>query len=165
MHSVQGCSAADSPLLQRIYFAFEGAWQKLTSSTSDADLDDTHRSEVRRSLLHLRPSGLVRTLRLMNDIEHISSLTRTDFESTVASHQQRMLDKIRRSIRAKPHCLFAYSWVMYLAIFSGVRYIRHQLAKAGLEFWTGEFDVVDFEKQSLMLLKMPDFSFLSLDGE
>lgn len=36
----------------------------------------------------------------------------------------------------KPHLLLAYTWLLYMALFSGGRYIRARLRGAGREFWT-----------------------------
>jgi heme oxygenase len=44
----------------------------------------------------------------------------------------------RRSVDSNPHVLLAYTWVLYLALFSGGRYLRAALAEAGgarAEFW------------------------------
>ncbi|KAH0161266.1 heme oxygenase-like protein, partial [Aureobasidium melanogenum] len=42
---------------------------------------------------------------------------------------------IYRQTREKPHVLVAYAWIMYMAIFSGGRWIREQLTESGPEFW------------------------------
>lgn len=72
---------------------------------------------------------------------------------------------MRDELRAKPHVLLAYGWVMYMAIFSGGRWIRQQLANAGVEFWTGVDPCMEFDKHELQMLELPGFSFLSFDGE
>lgn len=43
-----------------------------------------------------------------------------------------------RSVDASPHVLLAYAWVLYMAIFSGGRYLRASLKEAGgsTDFWT-----------------------------
>ena len=45
---------------------------------------------------------------------------------------------IHESISAKPHVHIAYTWVFYMALFSGGRYIRSKLRSAGDEFWALE---------------------------
>ena len=76
-----------------------------------------------------------------------------------------MLDRMSYSLQNKPHLLIAYGWVMYMAIFSGGRWIRQQLSNAGAEFWTGELDYVHGEKHVVPLFDLPGFSFLSFDGD
>lgn len=58
-------------------------------------------------------------------------------------------------IAAKPHVIIAYAWIMYMALFSGGRWIRAQLRTAGDQFWnpsTG--DVCE-----------AGYSFLTFEGE
>lgn len=45
------------------------------------------------------------------------------------------INHIRDILATKPHLIVAYTWVFYMAIFSGGRYIRAQLQNAGNEFW------------------------------
>lgn len=42
---------------------------------------------------------------------------------------------IENSVVAKPHVLVAYAWVLYMALFSGGRYLRASLQNAGTDFW------------------------------
>lgn len=42
---------------------------------------------------------------------------------------------MREAVTSKPHLLVAYAWVMYMAVFSGGRWIRGQLVGAGEAFW------------------------------
>jgi heme oxygenase len=44
---------------------------------------------------------------------------------------------IETRVRANPHLLIAYAWTLYLAVFSGGRYIRSNLCDAGEDFWLG----------------------------
>lgn len=43
---------------------------------------------------------------------------------------------IKESISTMPHVQVAYTWVFYMALFSGGRYIRAKLLSAGDGFWT-----------------------------
>jgi hypothetical protein len=54
--------------------------------------------------------------------------------------------------------------VMYMAIFSGGRWIRSQLASAEPEFWTSHTNAGPALAEKTPL-GMPGFSFLSFDGE
>lgn len=49
---------------------------------------------------------------------------------------QSFLNHIRTSTPKKPHLLLAYTWVLYMALFSGGRYLRARLRDAGVGFWT-----------------------------
>lgn len=42
---------------------------------------------------------------------------------------------IQESVSVKPHLYVSYTWVLYMAIFSGGRYIRAKLKSAGEDFW------------------------------
>ena len=44
---------------------------------------------------------------------------------------------VRAAAAARPHLLLAYAWVLYMALFSGGRYIRGRLRRAGVGFWNG----------------------------
>jgi len=43
--------------------------------------------------------------------------------------------QMRQAILEKPHLILSYTWVMYMALFNGGRWIRDQLRQAGPEFW------------------------------
>lgn len=43
---------------------------------------------------------------------------------------------IRRSFENRPHNIIAYAWVLYMALFSGGRFVRATLEAAGPVFWT-----------------------------
>ena len=110
--------------------------------------------------------NLERSARLRNDIERILLLSNSSSTSTTTSlpceneylrekrainmefeseselqqrpHLQSLIQHIRSATQAKPHLLLAYMWVLYMALFSGGRYIRARLRGAGIRFWRGE---------------------------
>lgn len=45
------------------------------------------------------------------------------------------ISHIEQVVGAKPHVQIAYTWVFYMALFSGGRYIRAKLRSAGEDFW------------------------------
>jgi heme oxygenase len=49
--------------------------------------------------------------------------------------QQSFMTHIRTSTNEKPHLLIAYTWILYMALFSGGRHIRARLLSAGPKFW------------------------------
>ncbi|KAL2075312.1 hypothetical protein VTL71DRAFT_255 [Oculimacula yallundae] len=95
-------------------------------------------------LSHLRLPGLLRAGRLLADIRTLTQkpdhqiLTQLDS----ISHSGPLADFLqhtRTSVEANPHVLLAYAWVLYMALFSGGRYLRLALKEAGGHgeaFWT-----------------------------
>lgn len=148
-----------------IFFLFEERWKELIDAVEadDKSLSGTHDAQVRSWLATLVPSGLPRTSRLKQDLEYISARTGTNVNKLIFL-QSTLLAEIKQDISARPHILLAYGWVMYMAIFSGGRYIRQQLSSAGVEFWTGTDPCIEFDKDELRGLDLPGFSFLSFDG-
>ncbi|KAK0314528.1 hypothetical protein LTR01_001351 [Friedmanniomyces endolithicus] len=105
----------------QIYFEFEGAWSAIECSQEkheDGGMVDWVAS--------LRPRGLERTPRLHSDLRRLKSSTAPAIGYRQTAPSRRLLER--------PHTLIAYSWVMYMAIFSGGRWIRQQLADAGPDF-------------------------------
>ncbi|KAF2225722.1 hypothetical protein BDZ85DRAFT_70315 [Elsinoe ampelina] len=143
----------------QLYFTFEDSWQDLicahlsasspfvppTSlptpppSTESTPLPSPsiHNDKLRTFLATLIPPSLWRTQRLENDILYLS--TRFPITLPTTTTTDPLLDELTAHIVSttadKPHTLLAYSWVLYMAIFSGGRWIRSQLQSAGPEFW------------------------------
>jgi heme oxygenase len=148
----------------QIYLAFEHAFDDLERSQNASDdqtpINDTHEQELKAWLSTLRPTSLKRSPRLKRDLQYLPELDRSAFTQTdneTASH-------ILSLAASKPHVLVAYTWVMYMAIFSGGRWIRSQLASAEPEFWTSHTNAGPALAEKTPL-GMPGFSFLSFDGE
>lgn len=70
--------------------------------------------------------------------------------------------QLQDDLQTKPHTLVAYAWVMYMAIFSGGRWIRQELENAGPEFWAGNCAAVDADQNQVETLGR---SFLCFEGE
>ncbi|KAI7278959.1 hypothetical protein KC345_g5616 [Hortaea werneckii] len=153
----------------RIFFGFESVWREIEDGThplSKYDPKKAHEYDVVSSLAFLRSVGLARTERLRKDLATISQ--RTGSYVTTQSGGKGIESRIREQVTERPWLLVAYAWVMYMAIFSGGRWIRQQLAQAGPEFWTGstEYDSHYEEKSSeTSRLEIPGFTFLSFDSE
>jgi heme oxygenase len=148
----------------QIYLAFEHAFDDLERSQNASDdptpINNTHKQELQAWLSTLRPTSLKRSPRLKRDLQYLPELDRSAFTQTdneTASH-------ILSLAASKPHVLVAYTWVMYMAIFSGGRWIRSQLASAEPEFWTSHTNAGPALAEKTPL-GMPGFSFLSFDGE
>jgi heme oxygenase len=97
--------------------------------------------ERTRSVLErLRIPGLARTESLKADILALTGWEPSQLEEQlrlVAStgHLAAIVPHIEGVVRKRPHVLLAYAWVLYMALFSGGRFIRATLESAGEEFW------------------------------
>ncbi|PNS19399.1 hypothetical protein CAC42_2576 [Sphaceloma murrayae] len=138
----------------QLYFTFEDTWQDLICAHLSASSpfvpphtdgapaplpSEIHRSQLRTYLSTLVPPTLWRTQRLEADIARLSS--RFDItlpDRTQDGLVQELNTHIQTEVAAKPHLLLAYSWVLYMAIFSGGRWIRAQMREAGAQFWGHE---------------------------
>lgn len=130
-------------IFARIYIAFEQAHTDLidavlSTQTSDpADPHEAHQLAVRTCLSTLTPPGLWRTKRLEDDLRVLKVQMCLDTEAARAPCRpvSDLIAHIRSTVGTTPHVLIAYQWVMYMAIFSGGRWIRQRLRDAGPEFW------------------------------
>ncbi|KAJ4351421.1 uncharacterized protein N0V89_006763 [Didymosphaeria variabile] len=91
-------------------------------------------------LQNLRPKGMARSSRVKKDLQYLTGLHPTDFDVMLAQYPGEKVAAFcahtRRSVGHKPHVLVAYAWCFYMAVFSGGRWIRGELVKAGPDFWT-----------------------------
>lgn len=151
----------------QIFFAFEAAFTDLATAEAARDQQPEaassayHAHELRKWLITLRPEGLARSASLTMDLRHLHRAKQAVLSQDECAHIKR---QVVDYYLAKPHVLVAYTWVMYMAIFSGGRWIRQQLASAGPEFWAAP---VPMDEKTTSL---PGFSFLSFpssdqDGE
>ncbi|ORY01804.1 hypothetical protein BCR34DRAFT_592101 [Clohesyomyces aquaticus] len=175
-----------------IYLTFESLWTDLlpssTSTTSvptspllsfllvnpyDApELFSTHMPPtpaMLHFLSHLRPRGLARSGRLKRDLETLMGLHPTDLSVLLAQYPgervQEFCLRMRRVVSGKPHVLVAYAWCYYMAVFSGGRWIRGGLVKAGEEFWRDTEKEKEKEKGRRVELTERGLSFWYFDGE
>lgn len=130
---------------------FEEVWDELIGADGNNKgleetweaLDEQYPNGLAADLLSflrtLRPQGLARTQRIHADSTYFQGMGRANevlqglkkskaFEEFVAH--------VRSEVHANPHLLIAYAWTLYMAIFSGGRWIRAQLHGAGRDFWT-----------------------------
>ncbi|EFQ28045.1 hypothetical protein CGRA01v4_03260 [Colletotrichum graminicola] len=123
--------------------AFPSDLDGLPSSSSD-DHSLRYRpvlSQGTRSILtSLYLPGLMRTDRLRSDIESITGWSPDVVEEQLkaVSESGRLAEftqHIKRTIEKKPHVLMAYSYILFMALFAGGRFIRATLESAGSEFW------------------------------
>jgi hypothetical protein len=58
---------------------------------------------------------------------------------------------IRKTVHEKPWTLVSYAWCFYMAVFSGGRWIRAELLKAGPDFWQASK-----EEEESFTLQLPE---------
>ncbi|KAH7033254.1 uncharacterized protein B0I36DRAFT_361947 [Microdochium trichocladiopsis] len=103
-------------------------------------------SRIRTILSDLAFPEMRRTGPLQNDL-----MTLTGWSScTLAEHLNHaveapvlssFLHHVRHAVETRPHVLLAYGWVLYMALFSGGRFIRAALEAAGPAFWAVPADI------------------------
>lgn len=145
-----------------IYAAFEQLWQELLdapllpttlSKPPSFDACDPEHSEIDYSkhrpklctrthsvLQYLHLPGLLRNDRIRADIRYLSGLQDPDVDDLLQSVSQEspladFLAHIHLSVETNPHVLLAYAWVLYMALFSGGRFLRLSLYAVGPDFW------------------------------
>ncbi|KAI0446556.1 heme oxygenase-like protein [Xylaria telfairii] len=147
-----------------IYMGFESLWKTILESPvlhnpddespagtivdpaglQPDDCSDDHRlvvsDRIQSLLANLHFKGLQRSQALRQDLISLtgwSSRTLTEqlnhaSESPVLSE---FLNHTRNSVEKSPHTLLAYAWVLYMALFSGGRFIRASLENICPTFW------------------------------
>jgi hypothetical protein len=117
----------------------EDTWESLDPLT--ASIGSTGDERMIAFLRGLRPGGLARSGRLRRDIEILTRGRGMDTSNSTEAQRGEALAEftshIRQAAKEKPYLLLAYAWNMYMAVFSGGRWIRSQLCLPGEEFWTG----------------------------
>ncbi|PHH83310.1 hypothetical protein CDD82_2280 [Ophiocordyceps australis] len=152
-----------------IYLAFEQAWKTIIDSpacqqdanhaSQDQDLSDDQLLDepracprVRGLLSKLYMDSLMRSANLRSDI---ASLTRwpadvVDEELRSVSQTGRVantLHHIRHTCAQRPHVIIAYSYIMFMALFSGGRFVRATLESPGEKFWQSELSSLQLENE------------------
>jgi heme oxygenase len=135
---------AETPLLYaigirafaRVYDALESAWD---AALEDRKVDGELRNELDRMMMPeiRRREGFKRDLRhaetLLSQPEEAAHFQQA--KAQPMSKTDEHIRSIRPAILDKPHVIIAYAWVMYMALFSGGRWIRMVLKEPGPEFW------------------------------
>ncbi|KAL6712714.1 hypothetical protein ACLMJK_009736 [Lecanora helva] len=128
-----------------IYEAIEGAFRVL-QAWSESEKDNRTNRVLLEALKDLPISQLARANRLKKDIERLCQQCTTKTSDLRNFHETRrnncpklkhFVHHIKTSISDQIHLLLPYTWILYMALFSGGRYIRSTLQQAGPEFWLG----------------------------
>lgn len=135
---------------------FERVWEDLlTCSPENARIHD--------ALKHLRLPSLFRSTRLRADLSLFDQRLGGQAESYEKEDDElaALLDRTREAILKKPLLIMSYTWVLYLALFNGGRWIRAQLEQAGPEFWDTRLHTQSSKTDCLSFWEFED----ELDGE
>lgn len=131
-------AAGLSPILL-IYAAFEAILRSLLSQNENYNKDDGKGKNTSgplgllARLQNLHIPALERTVRLKTDIERI--LQQQSQMGTMEPKMGVFIMHINSALSRSPHLLLAYTWIFYMALFSGGRHIRLKLRQAGPGFW------------------------------
>ena len=158
-----------------IFLAFEQEWRDIISSPERAglasgDTEGKESSNITGFLATLYEEKLERTARIQSDLATLASRLHSTQSYSGTPEERRSIEKqynrtsqtISSSIRARPHVLLAYSWVMYMALFNGGRWMRQQMVNAGPSFWQVDTSASD---QNYGVLSFWFFDLSTSDGE
>ncbi|KAI1135690.1 heme oxygenase-like protein [Hypoxylon sp. FL0543] len=128
-----------------------------TSNAADSKSRPVVSNRIHAVLSSLYIEGLARSDALKRDLMALTGWSTAEltaqFDERAAESPMlsSVLSHIKRSVTARPHVLLAYAWVLYMALFSGGRFIRASLehVDASSPFW------MPFEQESDAELKMP----------
>lgn len=180
--------AAGISQFAEIFFAFEEVWDEIIGADGytkgleemwealDEQYPNGSAADLLSFLRTLRPHGLARTERLRADFAYFQGLksTRAVLQGLDKSKAvEDFVTHIHSEVHRNPHLLVAYAWTLYMAIFSGGRWIRAQLRNAGEEFWaesafTGSAKPDRKDKATLEKLigfENPGLALWSFEGE
>ena len=119
-----------------IYEAFEGALRLLFLRAESCEEAKEGRRTVVEELMKLWIPELERAGRLRRDSKRLYGGS-SYVTGEAALKLEAFTRHISSSTEIKPHLLLAYTWLLYMALFSGGRYIRARLREAGTGFWAG----------------------------
>ncbi|KAF2733864.1 heme oxygenase-like protein [Polyplosphaeria fusca] len=129
-HSPSSTAPPTSPLLSFLL---------VNPYDSPTPFSTTPAPHITSFLATLRPAALPRSHRLKRDLATLLDVHDTDLDVLLAQYPSpgvaEFCAHIRAEVAVKPHVLVAYAWCFYMAVFSGGRWIRAQLAAAPSEFW------------------------------
>lgn len=98
-------------------------------------------TRIQSLLRHLHTTDLERVASLKKDIAFMTGWSPELLDEQLTSAAESpilsaFVQNIRRSIQERPQVLLAYAWVLYMALFSGGRFMKASLSKIDPVFWT-----------------------------
>lgn len=152
----------------QIYNVFEARWHNLIAQQEAGEVGHSaHHAEVQEWLADLVPSGLWRSAVIQSDLEQMSKtldISLSAADGTIPRDKE-LVEHILEITTAKPHTLVAYAWIMYMAIFSGGRWVRQQLAQGGPTFWHAKPPESGKSQFGSPNHPVPGFSLFYFEGE
>ena len=126
--------------ISTIYITFEGLWLRLLDHEGTEPTSDLPK-RVSELLQQLCLGDLMRSDKLLADLQSLSGWSGGKVKQELQNVSQvgRLGDfnrHIEREVLKKPHILVAYSYILYMALFAGGRFIRTTLKSAGPDFWS-----------------------------
>ncbi|KAI1822892.1 heme oxygenase-like protein [Xylaria intraflava] len=119
-----------------IYITLESLWKAILESPQPS----ANHGRIRPLLASLHCEGLMRSEALQNDLKCLTGWSdRTLAEQLNDASEtpvlSNFLDHIQTTVEESPHVLLAYAWVLYMALFSGGRFVRASLEEICPAFW------------------------------
>ena len=147
-----------------IYESFEGAIKRVGDEREGyGEGKEGRRELVLEGLRRLCPPEVERAGRLRRNLERLGANDKKEGGPRLKA----LIQHITSSTSHKPHLLLAYTWLLYMALFSGGRYIRARLREAGREFWMTTRVEKEKEKEKGENIGIDEavLSFWNFDGE
>ncbi|KAK4658070.1 hypothetical protein QC762_203500 [Podospora pseudocomata] len=115
--------------------------------TTADPIGDKKCERVHAVLHHLKISGMARSGSLKRDIRAMSGWDETEVEEMLEQVKNtgrlgEFVRHIHANIARQPEVVIAYAWVLYMALFSGGRFLGSCLEAAGEGFWMRKSDAV-----------------------
>ncbi|KAI0145234.1 hypothetical protein GGR57DRAFT_307573 [Xylariaceae sp. FL1272] len=137
-HSVAACDIPISQLICSIVRA--DAWPPDVKPAFLDDKSELDHGRLRSILTGLHFEDLQRSRTLQKDLMSLTHWSLPTLEDQLARAAEspvleKFLEHIVNSTQSSPHILIAYAWVLYMALFSGGRFIRAALEDTDADFW------------------------------
>jgi len=118
----------------------DGASPFVHTNCDFADIQINISGRIQALLADLHFEGLQRSGPLRKDLISLTNWSNRTLaeklnDASEALVLSEFLDHIKSHVEGSPHVLLAYAWVLYMALFSGGRFIRATLENIYTDFW------------------------------